>query len=232
MANAYTVSVKNNNTIQSKTKYAMWPLTGTATPQEVAGDFTLDSTVVAPGVLMAASYNAQCTNRPYSTQINSLCCPYDAIAYDSDARYTDITIPAIGNGRSENNRFVPFPYCWVFTAIITAIPNGTFPNSKYTSLCFPRTVTTIDSDPFGSSPNSPQVNYFIFCHNSKLELKTMLNNSSSFFGSLSNKTGLVFINDKMVQIFKKEYPSMGDMAKTFSQFLKATGKKAPDISKL
>ena len=173
MANAYTVSVKNNNTIQSKTKYAMWPLTGTATPQEASGDFTLDSTVVGPGVLMVDSYNAQCTNRPYSVQVNSICCPYDTIAYDSNSRYTDITIPTIGNGQSKNNQFVPFTYCWGFTAAITTIPNGTFPNSRYKSLCFPRTVTAIGSDPFGSSPNSPQVDYFIFGHR-HIELDLML----------------------------------------------------------
>lgn len=232
MANDYTVSVKNNNTIQSKTKYAMWPLTGTATPQEVSGDFTLDSTVVGPGVLMAASYNAQCTNRPYSVQVNTICCPYTMIAYEADIRYPDISIAEIGIGQSITNPYVPFTSAWRFTKTITSIPNSTFPNERYTSICIPRTVINISSDPFGSLPTAPQVVTFIFCHNSKIELQTLINNSGQFLNSLPNETSFVFINEELCNIFVTAYPQMKTQTKLFSDYLKSLGKTVPDISKL
>ena len=210
----------------------MWPLTGTATPQEASGDFTLDSTVVGPGVLMVDSYNAQCTNRPYSVQVNSICCPYTMIAYEADRRYPGISIAGIGTGQSIANPYVPFTSAWRFGQTITSIPNNTFPNERYTSMCIPRTVTNISSDPFGSLPTAPQVDTFIFCHNSKTELQTLINNSGQFLSSLSNNTSFVFINKELRSIFVTAYPQMASQTNLFSVYLKSLGKTVPDISKL
>ena len=210
----------------------MWLQSGTITPRVGSNDFTLDSNFVGPGVLMGVAYNSQCTSRPYSTQVNVLCCPYIMIAYEASRMYPDISIAGIGTGQSIANPYVPFRSAWRFGRTITSIPNNTFPNERYTSMCIPRTVTNISSDPFGSLPTPPQVDTFIFCHNSKTELQTLISNSGQFLSSLSNNTSFVFINEELRSIFVTAYPQMASQTSLFSVYLKSLGKTVPDISKL